>query len=84
VIGLQSALQEAQSRAIRLLADTGPRPPPPPPENITKEEPPPPSPPGEVVVEERPFGSITAAEAVVLLDGLPGPPLPHCQYLGLD
>ena len=70
VVGLQSALQEAQSRAIRLLADTGRPPPPPPPEDRREEERPPPPPPGEVVIEERPFGSIAAAEAVALLDEL--------------
>jgi hypothetical protein len=66
VIGLQAALQDVQSRAIRLLAETGrplspePRP----------EQPPPSLPPGEVVVEERPYGSIVASEAVALLDEL--------------
>lgn len=67
VIGLQSALQDAQSRAIRLLADTG-RPPPPP--DHRPEQGPPPLPPGEVVVEERPFGPIVAAEAVPVLEEL--------------
>jgi hypothetical protein len=69
VIGLQSALQDAQSRAIRLLADTG-RPPPPPPPEHRPEQSPPPLPPGEVVVEERPFGPIVDTEAVPLLDEL--------------
>jgi hypothetical protein len=66
VMSLQSALQEAQSRAIRLLADTG-RPPSPEPR---LEQRPPSLPPGEVVVEERPFGPIVATEAVPLLDEL--------------
>jgi hypothetical protein len=68
VIGLQAALQDAQSRAIRLLADTG-RPLPQPPEP-RPEQSPPPLPPGEVVVEERPYSPIIAAEAVALLDEL--------------
>jgi hypothetical protein len=68
VIGLRSALQDAQSRSIRLLADTGR---PAPPEHRPEQGPPPP-PPGEVVVEERAFSPIVAAEAVALLDGLRG------------
>jgi hypothetical protein len=67
VIGLQSALQDAQSRAIRLLADTGR--PLPPPEQRPEQAPPPP-PPGEVVVDERSFGPIVATDAVRLLDEL--------------
>jgi hypothetical protein len=66
VIGLQAALQDVQSRAIRLLADTG-RPPSPEPR---PEQRPPSLSPGEVVVEERPYGPIVAAEAVALLDEL--------------
>jgi hypothetical protein len=63
VVGLQSALQDAQSRAIRLLADTRPPSPPQPPE--------PPAPPrGEVLLDERSFGPIAAAEAITLLDEL--------------
>jgi len=64
VIGLRSAVQDAQSRAIRLLADTGR---PPPPEHRPEQGP---SPSGEMLLEERSFGPIVATEAVPLLDEL--------------
>jgi hypothetical protein len=70
-VGLQSALQEEQSRAIRLLADTRQPPPAPPPRSIPDGgTPPPPPPPGEVLVEERSLAPVAAAEAVALLDDL--------------
>jgi hypothetical protein len=67
VIALRSALQDAQSRAIRLLADTGR---PSQPAEHHPEQGPPRPPPGEVVIEDRPFGPIAAAEAIALLDEL--------------
>jgi hypothetical protein len=61
VVGLQPVLQDAQTRAIRLLADTR-RPPQPPPA--------PPPPPDEVLLDERISAPLAAAEAIPLLDGL--------------
>ena|ERR1700730_14821944 len=73
-VGLQSALQDVQSRAIRLLADTRQPPPPPPPppprSGLDGGTPPPPPPPGEVLVEERSLAPVAATEAVALLDDL--------------
>jgi hypothetical protein len=60
VLGLQPVLQNAQIRAIRLLADTR-RPP---------EPPPPPPPTDEVLIDERVSAPVAAAEAIPLLDGL--------------
>ena len=57
VVALQPVLQDAQTRAIRLLADTR-RPPPPPP------------PPEEVVIDQRDLALVAAAEAIPLLEGL--------------
>jgi hypothetical protein len=68
-VGLQSALQEVQSRAIRLLADTRQPPPPTPPRSGPAGDTPPPAP-GEVLVEERSLAPVAATEAVALLDDL--------------
>jgi hypothetical protein len=62
VVPLQPVLQDAQTRAIRLLADTR-RPPSPSPS-------PPPPPPDEIILDERASGSVAAVEAIALLDGL--------------
>jgi hypothetical protein len=71
-VGLQSALQDVQIRAIRLLADTRQ----PPPAAYRRSGPdgdiPPPSPPSpdEVLVDERALAPVGATEAVALLDDL--------------
>lgn len=62
VVSLQPVLQNAQTRAIRLLADTR-RP-------LLTPPPSPPLPPDEVILDERASASIAAAEAIPLLEGL--------------
>jgi hypothetical protein len=62
VVPLQPVLQDAQTRAIRLLADTR-RPPP-------QIDPRPQPPPDEIILDERASASVAAAEAIPLLDGL--------------
>ena len=56
VVGLQPVLQDTQTRAIRLLADT--------------RRPLPPPPPDEVLIDERVSAPVAAAEAIPLIDGL--------------
>jgi hypothetical protein len=64
VVVLQPVLQDAQTRAIRLLADTRRSVPP------TDTPRPQPLQPDEVILDERPSAPVVAVEAIPLLDGL--------------
>ena len=70
VIPLRSALQDATTRASRLLAESVPPPPPTPPP--PEPPPPPPPPPGEEVIEERQAVTLGAADAGSTLEQLRG------------
>jgi hypothetical protein len=68
-VNLQSALQEVQSRAIALLADTRHHPQSPPPQKADGSQPRSPSY-DEIVIEQRDLAPVAATEAVALLDEL--------------